>query len=51
MSAVAEEILRKAQAYGLKITCAESCTGGMISAALTDIAGSSAIFEQGFVTY
>ena len=51
MSAVAEEILRKAQAYGLKITCAESCTCGMISAALTDIAGSSAIFEQGFVTY
>ena len=51
MSAVAEEILRKAQAYGLKITCAESCTGGMISAALTDVAGSSAIFEQGFVTY
>ena len=51
MSAVAEEILRKAHAYGLKITCAESCTGGMISAALTDIAGSSAIFEQGFVTY
>jgi nicotinamide-nucleotide amidase len=51
VSAVAEEILRKAQAYGLKITCAESCTGGMISAALTDIAGSSAIFEQGFVTY
>ena len=51
MSAVAEEILRKAQACGLKITCAESCTGGMISAALTDIAGSSAIFEQGFVTY
>ncbi|WP_375247753.1 CinA family protein [Planktomarina temperata] len=51
MSPITEEILRKAQAYGLKITCAESCTGGMISAALTDIAGSSAIFEQGFVTY
>ena len=51
MSPITEEILRKAQAYGLKITCAESCTGGMIIAALTDIAGSSAIFEQGFVTY
>ena len=51
MSPIAEEILRKAQALGLKITCAESCTGGMISAALTDIAGSSTIFEQGFVTY
>jgi len=43
--------MRRAKALGLKITCAESCTGGMISAALTDIAGSSAIFEQGFVTY
>lgn len=51
MNPIAEEILRRAQALGLKITCAESCTGGMISAALTDIAGSSAIFEQGFVTY
>ncbi|MDB2323208.1 CinA family protein [Planktomarina temperata] len=51
MNLIAEEILRRTQALGLKITCAESCTGGMISAALTDIAGSSAIFEQGFVTY
>lgn len=33
------------------IATAESCTGGMVSAALTDIAGSSAVFERGFVTY
>lgn len=33
------------------ITAAESCTGGLISSALTDTAGSSAWFEQGFVTY
>jgi nicotinamide-nucleotide amidase len=51
VSDLAEELLRKAKASGLKITCAESCTGGMISAAITDIAGSSAIFEHGFVTY
>ena len=51
MSRIAEKILRRAKALGLKITCAESCTGGMISAALTDVAGSSAIFENGFVTY
>ena len=51
MSGVAEEILLKANESRLKITCAESCTGGMISAALTDVAGSSAIFEHGFVTY
>ncbi len=33
------------------IASAESCTGGMIAAAMTDIAGSSAVFERGFVTY
>ncbi len=36
---------------GLKITCAESCTGGMLAAALTDLPGSSAIFDRGFITY
>ena len=36
---------------GLKICCAESCTGGMLSSALTDLPGSSAIFDRGFVTY
>lgn len=36
---------------GIKIVTAESCTGGMISSALTDISGSSAYFERGFVTY
>ena len=33
------------------ITCAESCTGGMVAAALTDLPGSSAMFDRGFVTY
>lgn len=33
------------------IATAESCTGGMVSAAITDIPGSSAIFDRGFVTY
>ncbi len=36
---------------GLRIATAESCTGGMLAAALTDIPGSSAVFERGFVTY
>ena len=36
---------------GLKVVTAESCTGGMVAAALTDIAGSSDVFERGFVTY
>ncbi|SLN37089.1 Nicotinamide-nucleotide amidohydrolase PncC [Roseovarius albus] len=35
----------------LKLTTAESCTGGMVSAAITDIPGSSNVFERGFVTY
>jgi len=33
------------------LATAESCTGGMVAAALTDIAGSSSVFERGFVTY
>jgi len=39
------------RAQGLLLATAESCTGGMVSAALTDIAGSSGWFERGFVTY
>lgn len=36
---------------GLKIATAESCTGGLVSALLTEIAGSSAVMDRGFVTY
>lgn len=36
---------------GLRIATAESCTGGMVTAALTDIPGSSAVVDRGFVTY
>ncbi|WP_422655613.1 nicotinamide-nucleotide amidase [Leminorella grimontii] len=39
------------KARGWSITCAESCTGGLVAAYLTEIAGSSAYFERGFVTY
>lgn len=45
------ELLRRARYWGYKIACAESCTGGMVAAALTDAAGSSDMFERGFVTY
>ena len=38
-------------AHGWKLVAAESCTGGMIAAACTDLAGSSNWFERGFVTY
>lgn len=39
------------KARGWMATAAESCTGGMVMAALTDIAGSSAVVDRGFVTY
>lgn len=47
----AEEILAACRAAGLKVVTAESCTGGLVAAALTAVAGSSDVFERGFVTY
>jgi nicotinamide-nucleotide amidase len=44
-------LLDLARKLGLRFATAESCTGGMVSAALTDIAGSSDVFDRGFVTY
>ncbi|MBB4001508.1 nicotinamide-nucleotide amidohydrolase family protein [Aurantimonas endophytica] len=49
-SLVAAIVERYAAANGT-IATAESCTGGMVAAALTDIAGSSVVFDRGFVTY
>jgi nicotinamide-nucleotide amidase len=46
-----EELLARARYWGLRVATAESCTGGMVAAALTDVAGSSDVFERGFVTY
>ena len=37
--------------HGLRVSAAESCTGGLITAAITEVPGSSAWFEQGWVTY
>ena len=48
---LAAEILARAKAQGAMIATVESCTGGLVAAALTDIPGSSAVFERGFVTY
>ena len=47
----AAKIVISLKQSGMRICCAESCTGGMIAAAITDIAGSSAVFSRGFVTY
>jgi nicotinamide-nucleotide amidase len=46
-----EDLLARARYWGLRVATAESCTGGMVAAALTDVAGSSDVFERGFVTY
>ena len=48
---LAQNIIEKTQQKNVMIALAESCTGGMIAAALTDISGSSAVLDRGFVTY
>lgn len=48
---LATELVERATAKGVMIATAESCTGGMIASALTDVPGASAIFDRGFVTY
>ncbi len=45
------ELLKLYKHCGLKIATAESCTGGLLAAALTSVSGSSAVVERGFVTY
>ncbi len=47
----AARLLDLARAKGVMIATAESCTGGLIAGAITDIAGSSDVFDRGFVTY
>jgi len=49
--ALAARVLAACEAQGLTIATAESCTGGMVAVALTDIPGSSAVVDRGFVTY
>ncbi|QDZ02433.1 CinA family protein [Nitratireductor mangrovi] len=48
---LARAVLAACESRGLMVATAESCTGGMVAAALTDIAGSSVVVERGFVTY
>src|SRR5262245_14878681 len=48
---LADDVLQAARSAGLKIATAESCTGGLVAGALTEIAGSSDVVERGFVTY
>jgi len=48
---IARRVLDLCRARSLRIATAESCTGGLVAAALTEIAGSSDVVECGFVTY
>ncbi len=48
---MAESVLDACREAGLMVATAESCTGGLVAAALTAIAGSSDVVERGFVTY
>jgi nicotinamide-nucleotide amidase len=49
--AKAREVVEANRKAGRRVTVAESCTGGLVSAALTEIPGSSEMFEAGYVTY
>lgn len=51
MEVLAAKVLEACRQAKLMVATAESCTGGMIAAALTEIAGSSSVVDRGFVTY
>ncbi len=51
MSVDVADLIARAAKAGVTIATAESCTGGMVAAALTDIPGSSAVLDRGYVTY
>ncbi len=51
ISAAAEKIVRLCSEKGCKVSCAESCTGGMLSAAITSVSGSSRVIELGVCAY
>jgi len=49
--ALATRVIEENRAAGRKVVVAESCTGGLVAAALTEIPGSSAVLDRGYVTY
>ena len=46
-----QKVVNLAREQNLKIACAESCTGGLLSALFTEVAGVSRVFDRGFITY
>jgi nicotinamide-nucleotide amidase len=50
-TALSLQVVERAKARNITIATAESCTGGLIAGAITSVAGSSAVFDRGFVTY
>ena len=51
IDALARAVIERCKARGLRIATAESCTGGLVAGALTEVSGSSAVVDRGFVTY
>ena len=51
MSTRAEEVIARLKAQGLTLATAESCTGGLIGAMLTDVPGASAVYKGGIISY
>lgn len=51
IATLAERVIAENKALGRMVSTAESCTGGLVAAALTEVPGSSAVVQSGFVTY
>jgi nicotinamide-nucleotide amidase len=51
LAGAAARVLERCRARGLTVATAESCTGGLVAGALTEVAGSSDVVDRGFVTY
>lgn len=47
----ATRLIARARTQGQRLACAESCTGGLVAGAITEVAGASDVFDRGFVTY